>query len=415
MSGAARDPGGAGRLVAIVCAAQVLVQIGAYFWPALLPGLTERWALTYTQAGWVTAVFYGAYMVSVPVLVTLTDRYDPRRIYLLGVGLTITGHLYFGFAADGFWSAMTGRTLAGIGWAGTYMTGLKLLADRVDDKMMSRAVAAHAAGIGISGALSFATGDLIAHFAGWQWAFIAAGISAAVAWCMVAMAVPGREAPPAPARDGGKLFDFRPVLRNRSAMAYALAYCVHTLEMNALRGWAVAFLVYVAASTGMSGTPLAPTLVATGFALLGTAASVAGNEFAIRLGRRRLIHAAMAGSILTAVALATVGGTSYAVAVVLLTIYGAVVWLDSSSLTAGAAGTAEPSRRGATLAVHSTLGYAGGFVGPLAVGWVLDLYGGSPAGWTAAFLMISGLMLLALVTFAFMRPRELQGDRKTGG
>ena len=91
-----------GRLVAIVCSAQVLVQIGAYFWPALLPGLTARWALTYTQAGWVTAVFYGAYMVSVPILVTLTDRHDPRRIYLVGVGLTIAGHLFFGLAAEGF-------------------------------------------------------------------------------------------------------------------------------------------------------------------------------------------------------------------------------------------------------------------------------------------------------------------------
>ena len=402
----------AGRLVAIVCTAQVFVQIGAYFWPALLPGLVDRWALTYTEAGWITAVFYGAYVVCVPILVTLTDRVDPRRIYLFGVGLTIAGHLYFGLAADGFWSALTGRVLAGIGWAGTYMTGLKLLADRVDDRMMSRAVAAHAAGIGVAGAISFAAGDLIAHFAGWQSAFLAAGASAALAWVMVAIAVPGRGAAPAPARDGGKLFDFRPVFRNRSAMAYALAYCVHTLEMNALRGWAVAFLVYVAASTGMTGSPIAPTLVATGLALLGTAASVAGNEAAIRLGRRRLIHAAMAGSIAIAVALALAGTTSYTVAAVLLMMYGAVIWLDSSSLTAGAAGTAEPSRRGATLAVHSTLGYAGGFVGPLAVGWVLDFSGGmSSFSWAAAFLMIASLMLIALAAFWLMRPRELAGDR----
>jgi predicted MFS family arabinose efflux permease len=402
----------AGRLVAIVCTAQVLVQIGAYFWPALLPGLVDRWALTYTEAGWITAVFYGAYMASVPILVTLTDRIDPRRVYLIGIGLTIAGHLYFGLAADGFWSATTGRVLAGIGWAGTYMTGLKLLADQVDDKMMSRAVAAHAAGIGVAGALSFATGDLIAHFVGWQSAFLAAGASAALAWTIVAVAVPGRGTVPAPVPDGGKLFDFRPVFRNRSAMAYALAYCVHTLEMNALRGWAVAFLVYVAASTGMTDSPVAPTLVATGLALLGTAASVAGNEAAIRLGRRRLIHAAMAGSITIAAALALAGTTSYTVAAALLVMYGGVVWLDSSSLTAGAAGTAEPSRRGATLAVHSTLGYAGGFVGPLAVGWVLDLSGGmSPAGWAAAFLMVATLMLIALAAFWFMRPRELEGDR----
>lgn len=406
-------PASPGRLVAIVCAAQVLVQIGAYFWPALLPGLTERWALTYTEAGWITAVFYGAYMVSVPVLVTLTDRVDPRRVYLLGVGLTVAGHLYFGLAADGFWSALAGRALAGVGWAGTYMTGLKLLSDRVDERMMSRAVAAHAAGVGISGALSFATGDLIAGWAGWESAFYAAAASAAIAWSMVALAVPARKAAPV-AAGGGKLFDFRPVLRNRSAMAYALAYCIHTLEMNALRGWAVAFLVYVAATTG-TASPFSPTWVATGFALLGTLASVAGNEAAIRLGRRRLIHVAMAGSALLAGLLAFTGTTSYTVATILLIVYGALVWLDSSSLTAGTAGTAEPSRRGATLAVHSMLGYAGGFVGPLAVGWVLDLYGGAtPAGWTAAFLMIAVLVLGALVTFWLMRPRELAGDRGGG-
>lgn len=408
----ANQGGAAGRMVAIVCTAQVFVQIGAYFWPALLPGLTERWSLTYTQAGWITAAFYGAYMVSVPVLVTLTDRIDPRRVYLFGVGMTIIGHLYFGLVADGFWSAVFGRAMAGIGWAGTYMTGLRLLADRVDDRMMSRAVAAHAAGIGVAGALSFATGGVIAQFAGWQSAFVVAAVSAGIAWLMVVITVPGRTIVPAPATDGGKLFDFRPVFRNRSAMAYAIAYCVHTLEMNALRGWAVAFLAYVSVSAGTDAAFLSPTMVATGFALLGVVASISGNETAIRFGRRKLIQAAMAGSVLIAAMLAFAGTVSYTVAVVLLAIYGVVVWLDSSSLTAGAAGTAEPSRRGATLAVHSTLGYAGGFVGPLAVGWMLDLCGGmSPFAWGAAFLMIALLMLLGLLIFWLMRPRELVGDR----
>jgi len=174
----------------------------------------------------------------------------------------------------------------------------------------------------------------------------------------------------------------------------------------------VAFLVYVAASTGMSGMPVAPTWVATGFALLGTVASVAGNEAAIRFGRRNLIHVALVIAALTAAALGFVGVTSYALATALLIVYGAAVWLDSSSLTAGTAGTAEPSRRGATLAVHSMLGYAGGFVGPLAVGRVLDLYGGpSPGGWLAAFLMISLLGIASLVLFLLMRPGGLAGDR----
>jgi MFS family permease len=399
-------------LVAVVCAAQVLVQIGAFFWPALLPGMIPLWGLSNSEAGWITAIFYGAYMVSVPILVTLTDRVDAKRVYLFGVGCTVAGHLLFGLFAEGFWSALALRALAGIGWAGTYMTGLKLLADQVDAKLMSRAVTGHAASIGVSGALSFSVGGVLAESFSWHAAFIAAGLSAGTAWMLVALVAPRRTQPAAPVAVGFRLFDFRPVFRNRSAMAYSLGYCIHTLEMNALRGWGVAFLGYVAVSTGATGSLLSPTLVLTALALIGTAASVLGNEAAIRLGRRRLIGFAMLASVVVGGSIGFVGTLSYPVAVGLLLLYGLIVWLDSSSLTAGSAGTADPARRGATLAVHSTLGYAGGFVGPLMVGIILDLAGGmSRAAWGAAFLAVAILMLLALVAFWLIRPRELAGDR----
>jgi predicted MFS family arabinose efflux permease len=273
-------------------------------------------------------------------------------------------------------------------------------------------VTGHAASIGISGALSFSCAGLLAEFHDWPAAFIVAGMSAGLAWLLVSLSVPSRAQPAQPASDGYRLFDFRPVFRNRSAMAYSLGYCIHTLEMNALRGWGVAFLGYVAVSTGATGSLLSPTFVLTALALIGTAASVLGNEAAIRLGRRRLIGFAMLASVVVGGSIGFVGTLSYPVAVGLLLLYGLIVWLDSSSLTAGSAGTADPARRGATLAVHSTLGYAGGFVGPLMVGIILDLAGGmSRAAWGAAFLAVAILMLLALVAFWLIRPRELAGDR----
>jgi MFS family permease len=404
------------RLVAVVCAAQVLVQIGAYFWPALLPTMIPLWGLTNSEAGWITAIFYAAYMVAVPILVTLTDRVDAKLVYLFGVGCTIAGHLLFDIYAEGFWSALATRALAGIGWAGTYMTGLKLLADQVDAKLMSRAVTGHAASIGVSGALSFSCAGLLAGFYGWPAAFVVAGLSAAAAWLIVALSVPRRSQPALPSGDGFTLFDFRPVFRNRSAMAYSLGYCIHTLEMSALRGWGVAFLGFVAISTGATETRLSPTFVLTALGLIGTAASVLGNEAAIRLGRRRLIGFAMLASVVAGGTIGFIGSLSYPVAVGLLLVYGFIVWLDSSSLTAGAAGTAEPARRGAQLAVHSTLGYAGGFVGPLMFGVILDLAGGmSRAAWGASFLAVAILMLLALAAFWLIRPRELAGDRGVPG
>ena len=398
-------------LVALVCIAQVFVQIGASFWPALLPEMIAHWRLSNSEAGWITAIFFGAYMVSVPVLVTLTDRFDARTVYLVGVALTATGHLLFGIFADGFWSAFFSRALTGVGWAGTYMTGLKLLADKVEGKLMSRATAGHAASIGISGALSFACADLITNLAGWRAAFLAAAVSATVAWLLIALAFPRQSRVRTAEAGQHTLFDFRPVFRNRSAMAYALTYCIHTFEFHAVRGWGVVFLAFVAGTTG-SEFFLSPPLALTLLGLIATVTSVMGNEAAIRLGRRRLIAFALMASALCAALLGVFGPRSYMLSVALLLLYGGFISLDSASLTAGAAGSADPERRGATLAVHSMLGYAGGFLGPLVVGWILDLSGGkTPASWAFAYLMVAAITVMALIVFSLMRPQGLAGDR----
>jgi predicted MFS family arabinose efflux permease len=399
------------RLVACVCAAQVCAQIGAYTWPALLPGFLAEWRISNREAGWITGLFYAAYTVSVPVLVTLTDRVDARAVYLAGVGLTVASHLGFAVLVDGPWSAGAARALAGVGWAGTYMTGLKLLADRVEPALMSRAVAGHAASIGVAGAISFVFAGTLGHWLGWRGAFAGAAGAALVGWLIVFRGAPARERRGAPAASGA-LFDFRPVLRNRSAMAYAVAYCAHTWEMNALRGWAVAFLAWVAAASGEASPWVAPTAVAMIMGLLGTWASVAGNEAAIRLGRPRLVRLAMTACVLCAAGIGFLGARSYPLAAALVLVYGLLIWLDSSSLTAGAAGSADPARRGATLALHSMAGYAGGAVGPIVIGWLLDLSGGmSATGWGLAFLHVAVVALLGQAAFVLLGPRDLAGDR----
>jgi hypothetical protein len=102
----------------------------------------------------------------------------------------------------------------------------------------------------------------------------------------------------------------------------------------------------------------------------------------------------------------------YAAAAVLVLLYAMLIWSDSSSLTAGSAGSAEPGRRGATLAVHPTLGYAGGFLGPLALGATLDLAGGAGVlAWGLAFGHVTVALLAGALTFVWLRPADLPGDR----
>ncbi len=397
------------RLVVLVCAAQVLAQIGANTWPALLPQLSAEWKISNSEAGWITGLMYAAYTLSVPILVTSTDRIDPKKVYLLGVALTFIGHLGFALFADGFWTAAAFRAIAGIGWAGTYMTGLKLLADQVDARLLSRATAGHAGSIGVAGAVSFVFADILATAGGWPAAFLASAGCAALAWFIVFTAAPWQKPKP---RSNVKLFDFGPVFRNRSSLAYGIAYCVHTWEMNALRGWAVAFLAWVALTTETDTGWLAPTAVAMTMALLGTGTSIIGNELSIRLGRQRLVRLAMALSIACAATIGFLGPASYGLAVAFVLLYGVIIWLDSSSLTAGAAGAAAPDRRGATLAIHSMLGYGGGFAGPLVMGFTLDLTGGmSVNGWGWAFAAMAIVLLAGRIAFIALRPADLPGDR----
>jgi len=399
------------RGVLAMCAAQACAQIGAFSVAALIPTLIPLWSLTNTEAGWISGIYYAAYTLVVPLLSSLTDRVDAKRVYLASVAITAVAFVGFAWVATGFWSALAFRALMGAGWAGSYMPGLKALSDVAEGAQQSRAVAAHAAAVGVSGALSFGVAGAVNAWLGWQWALVPGAIGATLAFLIVLVGLPSRP-PQSSARAQGALLDFRPILRNRSAMAYSLAYCVHTWEMSALRGWVVAFLTFCAAQSADGWTPLAPATVASVMGLLGVWASVWGNELSIRFGRRRFIL----GTMLASAAMAAVVGFSaalpYAGAAALVLVYAMLIWWDSSSLTAGSAGSAAPGRRGATLAVHSTLGYAGGFLGPLALGATLDLFGGAGVlAWGVAFGHVTLALLAGAAAFVWLRPADLAGDR----
>ncbi len=389
------------RLVFAICAAQCGAQIGAFALPALLPTFIGLWTLSNTEAGWLAGVFYAGYTLSVPVLVALTDRIDPRRIYLFCVSLTFLSMAAFAMLAEGFWSALVLRLLHGIGWAGTYMPGLKALGDRFGGPEPSRPVAAHAAAVGVSGALSFLVSGLMADWFGWRAAMATGAAGAAIAFLLMLVMV----GPKAPERDPNRaLLDFRPVLRNRAALAFSIAYLVHTWEMSALRGWVVSFLDHAGGAGDRPGW-LAPAAVATAMGLLGVWASVLGNEAAIRFGRRRAVVLFMLASILAAAVFGGSMAAGYAAAALAVLLYAVLIWGDSSTLTAGASGSAAPGQRGATLAVHSTLGYFGGFFGPLSIGLALDLAGAGTLGWWFAFASLALVGAAGLACFLLLSPR----------
>lgn len=385
--------------------------LGFSVFAVLLAPLRDLWGLSNAQAGLVGGAFFAGYTIAVPVLVSLTDRVDPRRVWVAGALLAAAGNAGFAVLADGLPTALLFHALAGAGLAGTYMPGLRLLSDRLEGRAQSRAVAFYTASFGVGTASSYLLADWILHAAAWRLAFGVPAIATLLAAALVLLCV---QPEPPRARPPTRLLDFRPVLRNRHSVAWSLAYLAHSWELYAVRSWLIAFLAFAAGQMPGPGWP-APAQVAFGASVLGIVSIVLGGECSILLGRKRTVLVLMSLSAATGAALGAFGWSCYALAVTLALLHGPLMTSESASVTAGALGNADPAYRGATMALHSMLGFAGGVFGPVAFGAVLDAAGGGgvPGAWSWAFAVVAAVTLAGPLALLVIRPADLPGDGRT--
>lgn len=402
------------KLVVAMCAAEIASMLGAAMFPALLPGFIAEWRLTNTEAGWINGIYYAGYLGAVPALVSLTDRAPPRRIYYLCMALTLISSAGFAWMTTGFWSAMAFRVVAGVALAGTYMPGLKLMTDHLKaiagDKDQSRAVAFYTSSFGIGTAISYYVAGVAATTWDWHTAFAIATVGPVVAAALVAISLPARDPALTDAPDT-HLLDFRPVLRCRAAMGYVLAYTAHNFELFAFRSWIVAYLVFAAAHGPGASAGWSATAIAAAVNLLGLPSSVLGNEVARHIGRHRTITVVMLSSAALACVLGFSATMPFWAVVALVMVYGCTVTGDSASITAGAVNASPQGYRGATMAVHSCIGFTGAFAGPLMFGVALDLAspsgigGETVASWGWAFAFTGTVVALGPLALFLLRDR----------
>ena len=385
-------------LLTTLCIAQVLAMTSFANFAALLPDFVVLWALSNTEAGWIGGIYYAGYVVAVPLLVGLTDIVDAKRVYLLSMGVGVAGSIGFALLAEGFWSAMGFRFLSGIALAGTYMPGLQILNDRLPEAGRQRMLPWYLSAFSLGTAASFyMSGWLSTRFA-WPSVFFVAGVAQAACLLLVMRAVVPRQPTPGSGNYRHPL-DFRPVFTNRAALAYIWGYTGHTYELFAYRAWIVAFLVFAAAASGAVAGTEAITGYAALFSLIGMPVSVIGAQLALRGDRCRTVSWVMVLSMIVGMSLGFIGTAPFVIVVVIAGLYSGLIMGDSAALTGGTVAAARQGERGATLAMHSVMGFSGGFLGPLIVGLVLDLAGGrqSSMGWGLAFVAMAAGSLLALV------------------
>jgi predicted MFS family arabinose efflux permease len=374
--------------------AMCLGQVGNLLPHVVVPAIMAQylmplWSLSAAEAGLMASAYAFGYMLAVPVLTTLTDRIDARKILTLGSVISGLATIAFGFAANGLVSASLLWGLAGIGFAGAYMPGLKALTDRLPPGDTSRSVTLYTSSFSVGVGLSFLVSQLAADHLGWRAAFMITGLGPLMMIAVCVLLVPMQPKP-----GSGRLLDFRPVFRNRAAMGYILGYGSHCFELYGMRTWLVAFWTFVA-TRDPDGVLLSPILISVVVTLLSFPASILGNEAALRYGRHRAIIVVMFLSAAIAVSIGILAAAQPLLLLVLVLLYGVTVPADSGALTSGMSASAAPEQRGATLAMHSTVGFGLSALGAWVTGVAIDAAGGpaSASGWLAAFAVLAAGIL----------------------
>jgi len=375
--------------------AQTCALLGFACYAVVLTTLQDEWHLSNLQSGLIASAFFFGYMLMVPLATALTDRIDAKKVYLVG-GLSATcGLLGMGLFAYNFWTALIFMALNGVGLAGTYMPGLKILSDRIKTGELTRHIAFYTAFFGIGTGFSYLCSGWILDSLGWRYVFGIIALGPFTALLIVLLFIPAltHEKWHGPIRirlhDIFPVDKWRLVLQDKTASGFIFGYTVHSIELFASRSWIVAFFGFCAIVTGDPFLLTATTLAGL-INFFGVPASIIGNEIALRIGRQKWIFFVMLSSAAFGVALALSTGQSWWLIVALAIGHAIFIMADSSTLTAGLVISAKDNIKGAAMGLHSLMGFGGGLLGPAIFGFVLDLTGSraSQISWVWAYIAV---------------------------
>ncbi|MGB9629792.1 MAG: MFS transporter [Thermodesulfobacteriota bacterium] len=338
---------------------------------ALLPILQKDWALTSAQAGWIYSSYHIGYILAVAFLTSLTDYIQPKPIYILSALWAGFWGILFAIWAEGFYSALILRTLMGIGLAGTYMPGLRMVSERFASRERGKAIGIYVGAFSLGLSLSLFLTGLFNSLFSWRWAFFLTSLGP-IGGGIIALFKIGKG-------EGEKTEEVAKVplgriLNNKPALMMIGGYMAHMWEMFGMRGWMVAFLTasLLALQIDFSKAVGLSSFIAGIVILVGALSNALGGILSDKFGRANTIIVVMLGSGLISSIIGWTITLPFWFIILLSILYGLLVTADSSSLSTGVTELAPPGGLGRTMALQSLLGFASASLSPIVFGYILD-------------------------------------------
>lgn len=393
-----------------VSAAMLLALLPFSSYVAALPIIRQEWGLTSAQAGAIYSAYLLGFALSSLVVVPLTDRWPPQRVFTTATVASAITNLLFPLLASNFWTGVLFRFLGGWALVGVYVPGIRLVSHRFRHRGRGGAVGTFVSAFYAGTSVSLALMGALLPVVGWRQAYLATALLGGLA---LPLAIPlvgwGKWDAGEGSPRSGRL-DLR-ALGQVGPLLIILAYAMHAWELYIARVWLPPFLTDLFQDRG-KGPEEAAALGASLASLMLAAGAVApfvGGILSDRIGRSLGAASIFALSGAVSFLLGWLGGVPLSALLVIGVLYGFATAADSAIYSTAITEEAAPHLLGSTMALHTFLGFVAGVGAPVAAGRVLDVL---PEGvrWGFAFGLggIGALVgISAMVAFHIWKGRRV--------
>jgi MFS family permease len=346
---------------------------------SVFPKLHEEFGFDKVELGLIGSAFMWVYALGAPLAGFVGDRWRRKHLILGGCLFWSLVTMLTGRCSR-LWQFVGVRALEGLGETFYFPASTSLMSDYHSGRTRSRALAFHNSSVYLGTIAGGWLGAWFAVHSGWRSGFYFFGgaglLLGLTLYRFLREPVRGQadfESAAAEASGVGAPLSWRELglmlIRNRTALLLLAAFLCANFVATIFLTWTPTFLVekfhFQLASAGLSGSV---------FIHLASALSVpVGGWLADRWARRRAggrMQVQALGLVVGSVFVFLVGTTSnVTILLVVMTLFGLCKGLYDSNIFAAIFDVIEPRARGTAAGIMNTVGWGGGALGPLAVGW----------------------------------------------
>ena len=389
------------RLLWTLSIAQFLAMQVWFNFSAVMPVVEKEWELSSTQSGIIVAFFHIGYVAAVFFYSFLSDRYNPKYSFMYGALIAGIAGVLFSAFAQGFWSALLLRLISGIGIAGIYVPGMKIVVQTASDRTRGAALGIFVGSLVVGSGFSLLVSGLFINLVGWKGVILITSSSAIVAASLIYFSKIPENIHIHNQRLSLALL--KRVLTKRNLLVN-ISYTGHCWELYAMWAWIGPFMVYYFESQEVSNAISFGNFIGAFVVMIGGVASFVGGRMSDSFGRLKSIKLFIYISICCSLMIGWLTAASMWILLPVVFIYGFTIIADSPIYNTMITEVSDPEITGIALGIQSVLGFSATIFSPMIFGILLDYF-----NWGIAFTTIGLMTIITPICISVLK-RKLSED-----